>query len=93
MVATLTALLAVVVCGGAVLATGLFSRLFPRPDQAMTRILFGMFVRMGVPLAFCAMVTLNGGPLADAGLVYYLLATYLVMLAVDTWLTFPRTSV
>jgi len=55
------------------------------PQRAMVRPVVGMLLRMGVPLAFAIVVYLQGGPLAEAGLVYYLLAFYMIALAVEIW--------
>jgi hypothetical protein len=53
-------------------------------------VLVGMAARMGVPLVFVLIVHLHGGPLANAGFVYYLLIFYPVTLAVETVMSLPR---
>jgi len=70
-------------CVGGLLALWLV-RFFPGPQSLMSRVLLGMFARTGVPLLVCAMVYIQGGRLAEAGFVYYLLAFYFVMLVVET---------
>ncbi len=54
------------------------------PHHLLASVLVGMAVRMGVALAAAVVVQLGGGPLAEAGFVYYLLMFYLVTLAVET---------
>ncbi|MCH8924473.1 MAG: hypothetical protein IIA67_15150, partial [Planctomycetes bacterium] len=59
------------------------------------RVLGGMMLRMGVPLATAMAVYYRGGPIAgtqikDAGFIYYLLAFYFVMLAVEIAITLPE---
>ena len=55
-----------------------------RPRQVVAWALVGMTMRMGVALTAALVVQLGGGPLAEAGFVYYLLVFYLVTLAVET---------
>jgi hypothetical protein len=50
---------------------------------ALTALLLGMLLRMGVPLAACFVAFAMGGPLVEGGLAYYLLALYPVMLVVE----------
>lgn len=57
--------------------------LFARPQEALFRVLFGMGLRMGVPLVVCLIVQLNVALLAEAGFVFYLMAFYFVTLAVE----------
>ena len=83
---------AVGVCGLAAVAASLVGQLFP-PDMPHYQLLGGMLPRMGIPLGVCVwFYAAVRGPLVAAGLVFYLLATYLVMLAVETWLILPATS-
>lgn len=76
------------------LATGVISlltaALFRGDRFALQRLLLGMFLRMGIPLGFCAVVHLRGGMLADVGIVYYVLVFYAVMLLVETALDVSR---
>jgi hypothetical protein len=53
-------------------------------DGHGTYALWGMIARMGIPLLACLLVYWRGGPLAQAGFVYYLLAFYFVTLIVQT---------
>lgn len=57
-----------------------------RSGQTWASLLFGMAVRMLLPLAACVLVQLNVGALADAGFVYFVLAFYLIALPLDTLL-------
>jgi hypothetical protein len=52
-------------------------------------MLLGMGFRMGIPLSFALIVHQLGGVLAEAGLLYYLVAFYPVTLAVETALSLP----
>jgi hypothetical protein len=45
---------------------------------------------MGVPLAAALIAVFAGGPLADAGFLYYLVVFYPITLAVETLLALPR---
>jgi len=60
--------------------------LLRKPGDALMSMLVGMMIRMSLPLAACVIVQLNGGALADAGFVFYVLGFYMVGLAVDTCL-------
>jgi hypothetical protein len=53
-------------------------------------VLIGMIPRMGLPLGLCAIVYVVGGVLARAGLAYYLLVFYPLMLLVETLLVVPK---
>jgi hypothetical protein len=57
---------------------------FRDPRRLLAFVLVAMSLRMGVALAAALFVQLSGGPLVDAGFVYYLLMSYLVTLAVET---------
>jgi len=57
------------------------------PQRALAALVIGIFARMGVPLGFGLAIHLNNGPLAQAGLLYYLLAFYPVTLAIDPTLS------
>jgi hypothetical protein len=59
------------------------------PQLALYALLTGLFVRMGIPLAFGFAIQLRGGPLVEVGFIYYLLIFYLISLAVETWLSLP----
>ena len=60
---------------------------FNGPDKVVKQVLSGTLVRMSLPLAAVLVVHLYGGTLAEAGFVYYILAFYLITLAVETMLT------
>ncbi|MBN2475769.1 MAG: hypothetical protein JXB62_14250 [Pirellulales bacterium] len=62
------------------------------PASALYGMLFGMLFRMGIPLAFAVAIHLWGGVLAEAGVLYYLVAFYPVTLAVETALSLPPTG-
>ena len=59
------------------------------PDMVVYSVLLGMGVRLGFPLAMVMIIYLHGGMLAEAGLVYYLMVCYPVMLVVETILSLP----
>ena len=89
-VALTAALLAAALClAGATVAlvVGNFLR---GPRHALAALVASMAVRMGVPLAPALVIHLQGGPLAEAGLLYYLLVFYPVTLAVETALSLPE---
>jgi hypothetical protein len=74
---------------GAVIAL-ISSHLLRGPQLAPAALLTGMAARMGVPLCLGMALHLQGGPLADAGLLYYLLVFYPVTLTVETVLSLPQ---
>jgi hypothetical protein len=57
---------------------------FRKPESLVPRVLAGMLLRMGVPLGAALSVQLRGGPLAEAGFVYYVLMFYMLTLGVET---------
>jgi hypothetical protein len=59
------------------------------PESALTALLLGMALNMGIPLLFGLGIHLNGGPLSESGFIYYLLFFYLLTLAMKTMLTLP----
>jgi len=63
--------------------------IFPDPKSVLISTLLGMAVNMGVPLAFGIFIHLYGGPLSEAGFLYYLVFFYLLTLAMKTMLTLP----
>jgi hypothetical protein len=63
--------------------------IFCDPKLALTALLLGMAVNMGVPLAFGVVIHLHGGPLSESGFLYYLLFFYLLTLAMKTMMTLP----
>jgi len=62
---------------------------FGDPKLALTALLLGMAVNMGVPLAFGVAIHLHGGPLSESGFLYNLLFFYVLTLAMKTVLTLP----
>lgn len=70
-------------CAGALSAVAI-SPWFRDPRRLLAFVLIGMSLRMGIALTTALFVQLGGGPLVDAGFVYYLLVFYLVTLAVET---------
>lgn len=85
------ALVTCLVSGLLALALGLV-RLFRGPNNVVPQVLLGMLPRMGIPLAVCMLVHLQGGAIADAGFVYYILAFYFVTLVVETVLQVGETQ-
>ncbi len=73
----------------AVTALGL-SQSLRRPRQVLAFVLVGMTIRMGIPLMAALAVFFLGGPLADAGFLYYLVVFYPVMLTAETFLFLPE---
>jgi hypothetical protein len=57
-----------------------------KPGEVLAGVLLGMAIRMTLPLAACVLVHLGGGPLADAGFVFFVLGFYMIALAADTLL-------
>jgi len=75
--------------GGAGIAL-VISYLLRSPARALCGMLLGTAARMAIPLGFGLAAHLRGGPLAEAGLLYYLLVFYPVTLAVETALSLPH---
>ncbi|MEE8452013.1 MAG: hypothetical protein V3R99_08870 [Thermoguttaceae bacterium] len=76
---------------GTAAALGL-SHLLRAPDHVLYGVLAGMATRMGIPLAFGMAVHLHGGALAQSHFLHYLLVFYPVALAVETFLSLPKTG-
>jgi hypothetical protein len=87
--ALLAELAAGVVCLAAGLVALLATSLVPR-SAALYGMLIGMLLRMGLPLAAALVWRARGGPLVEAGAIYYLIPFYLVMLLVETLLQAPQ---
>jgi hypothetical protein len=62
---------------------------FRDPKMALAALLLGIGANMGIPLGCGAAIHLAGGPLSEAGFLYYLLFFYLLTLAMKTLLTLP----
>ena len=78
-----------VVCGGLSLVVG---EVFRRPEQVLYQVAFSMVLRSGIPLGICMLMYFRGGPLAEAGFVFCLLAFYVVTLAVETMIMAAQRS-
>ncbi len=74
---------------GTALATSQFLR---KPKYLLHGVLAATAARMGIPLTLGLICHIQGGPLAEAGLLYYLLAFYPVALAVETALSLPGSN-
>ncbi len=60
---------------------------FPGPKLLIVRALGGMLPRMGVPLMGGLVLQIAVEPLAEAGVLIYLLVFYPALLALETWLS------
>ncbi len=74
---------------GATLAL-VVSHLLRGPSAALYGLLFGMALRMGVPMIAALILHVRRGALAEAGVLYYLLVFYPVTLGVETALSLPK---
>jgi hypothetical protein len=81
--------LAAGVCLGGAAAALAISYIFRAPQHVLYGVLFGMAARMGLPLAAGLICWRHGGPLAEAGALYYLLIFYPITLGVETVLSLP----
>ncbi|OHB78096.1 MAG: hypothetical protein A2W31_13230 [Planctomycetes bacterium RBG_16_64_10] len=54
--------------------------------RPLAAILAGMLLRMAVPLVALVIVHYHGGVLVQGGMVYYVLAFYLITLMAETWM-------
>lgn len=84
-------------CGAMVVwfasAAGLaIGEMFYGTHQAILKLLFGMVIRMFIPLLACLGVLLTIPQLASAGFVFYVLGFYLLALPVDTVLAVLQTA-
>ena len=82
------AVAAAVCMSGAAGALGI-SHLLRGPELALPSLLLGMAARTGLPLLLAIVIQFRGGPLADAGFLYYLLVFYPVTLSLETVLSLP----
>ncbi len=60
---------------------------FPGPKLLIVRVLGGMLPRMGVPLMGGIVLQITVEPLAEAGVLIYLLVFYPALLSIETWLS------
>ncbi len=72
------------VCGGSGLVAFWLARTCPGPSGLLARVVGSLVARTGIPLLVCGLVYAQGGRLAEAGFVYYLLVFYFVGLVVET---------
>ena len=56
---------------------------------ALAALLLGMILRMGLPLTAGVIIHIHGGPLAQAGLLWYLVVFYSITLTLGTILSLP----
>jgi hypothetical protein len=77
------------VCLLAALTALMVSEHFRGPKSVVSFVLAGMMARMGIPLAAALCAYFSGGPLADAGFLYYLVVFYPVTLTVEIFLSWP----
>lgn len=79
---------------GICLASGIaafgLSGLVRGPSLALAAVVLGMLVRMGVPLGLGGILHWQSAALAEAGLLWYVAAFYVVTLVVDTSLSVAR---
>ncbi len=90
--AVAAASLAAGLCLAGAMAALLAAHWLRDPKLVLQAVLCGMATRMVVPLATGLLIHLRGGPLADAGVLYYLLAFYPLTLGVETFLSLPQTA-
>ena len=62
----------------------------PERRLGLPNLWTAMAARMGIPLGIALVIHLQGGPLAEAGLLWYLLVFYPVTLAVGIALSLPE---
>ena len=84
--------LAAVLCVAPGLASLKFADLFRGPQAAMLAMTLSMLLRMAIALGACLAIYRLGGPLTQAGFVFYLLIYYLATLAVETALVVPESQ-
>jgi hypothetical protein len=87
--AFIAAALAATLClAGATFAL-MISSLLRDPRHAFMALAMGTVARLGIPLLPGMLIHLQGGPLAKAGLMYYLLVFYPIALVVEITLSLP----
>ena len=90
--AVLAASAAAVVCLAGAVPALVVSRLLQQHAKALQGMGIAMLLRMGIPLGFAMVIHFQGGGLAEAGFLYYLLLFYPVTLGVETVLSLPKTD-
>jgi hypothetical protein len=61
-------------------------------QRPLAAVLAGMLFRMGVPLAASVIVYYHGGVLVQGGMVFYVLAFYMITLMAETWMALGKTN-
>jgi hypothetical protein len=84
-----TAALAAVLCLAGATTALLVSSSLREPSQAFIAMGLTTVARLGIPLLPGMLIHLQGGPLAKAGLLYYLLVFYPIALVVEILLSLP----
>lgn len=82
--AALAAAVAAALCLAGAEAGLIVSSPFRKTAYVWQGSLLGMFPRLGIPFGFGAVLYLRGRPLAEAGLLYYLVGFYSVTLVFET---------
>jgi hypothetical protein len=60
------------------------------PGGVLAALWLGLFLRLGVPFAAGVTIHLHGGPLADAGFLWYIVVFYPITLVIGTILSLPQ---
>jgi len=63
-----------------------------RATTPLGGLLIGMMIRMALPLAAVMAIYYRGGWLVGAGMIYDVLAFYMITLAAETWIAVGRVS-
>jgi hypothetical protein len=75
------------VCTGGALLAIWIDHFFSDQKFALSTLLIGMSINMGIPLALALAVQFQDGPMRQAGFIYYLLFFYLLTLSARTILS------
>jgi hypothetical protein len=78
---------AALACVGGAVCGELASLAFSRPEEALLRLLLSMLCRLFIPMAVLVVVVVRGPALLAAGAAYYFIVQYLLMLAIEAWLS------
>jgi hypothetical protein len=78
---------AALACVGGAVCGELASLAFPRQEEALLRLLLSMLCRLFIPMAVLVVVVVRGPALLAAGAAYYFIVQYLLMLAIEAWLS------
>ena len=85
------AAVALVICLLGGLGSLLVCELFRDPNLVLYRVLIGTMLRMGLPLGLFLVVYYRGGTLVEAGVGFYVIGFYLIMLTTETLMLVPDT--